>query len=132
MLNSHTNFRKTFVGSAGLRCLMLAMLAVAGVAGLAGCKTSAHSSDPHLRKIDEMLDAELPKGTPMTRVSVFLSSRGYRVEDSPKPRTIVAIVRHIDTETLRPATARVTFHFDPTERLKTYDLDPAPDEPQQP
>ncbi len=108
------------------------MLAIALVPVVAGCKTSAHSSDPHLRKIDEMLDAELPKGTTMTRVSVFLSSRGYRVEDSPKPHTIVAIVRHIDTETLRPATARVTFYFDADERLTTYDLAPAPDEPIQP
>jgi hypothetical protein len=108
------------------------MLAVVLVAGMTGCKTSAHSSDPHLRKIDEMLDAELPKGTPMTRVNVFLSSNGYRVEDSGKPRTIVAIVRHIDTETLRPATARVTFHFDASERLTTYDLAPAPNEPIQP
>jgi hypothetical protein len=108
------------------------VLAVVLVAGVAGCKTSAHSSDPHLRKIDEMLDVELPKGTTMTRVSVFLSSRGYRVEDSPKAHTIVAIVRHIDTETLRPATARVTFHFDPRERMTTYDLAPAPDEPIQP
>jgi hypothetical protein len=108
------------------------ILAVVMVAGVAGCKTSAHSSDPHLRKIDEMLDAELPKGTPMTKVNVFLSSNGYRVEDSGKPRTIVAIVRHIDTETLRPATARVTFHFNAGERLTTYDLAPAPDEPIQP
>lgn len=108
------------------------LLTVVLAASVAGCKTSAHSSDPHLRKIDEMLDAALPKGTTMTRVNVFLSSNGYRVEDSPKPHTIVAIVRHIDTETLRPATARVTFYFDSRERLTTYDLDPAPDEPIQP
>jgi hypothetical protein len=129
MFRSHHFFRDLQSGNAALFGLVLAMTLVAGAAG---CKTSAHSSDPHLRKIDEMLDAELPKGTTMTKVGVFLSSRGYRVEDSPKPHTIVAIVRHINTETLRPATARVTFHFDPNERLTTYDLAPAPDEPIQP
>jgi hypothetical protein len=129
MFNSRHSLRDLRIATGALFPLMLAMVLAAGVAG---CKTSAHSSDPHLRKIDEMLDAELPKGTTMTRVSVFLSSRGYRVEESTKPHAIVAIVRHIDTETLRPATARVTFHFDPSERLTTYDLAPAPDEPIQP
>jgi hypothetical protein len=129
MFNSPHSLRDLRTANSALFRLMLAtVLAV----GLSGCKTSAHSSDPHLRKIDEMLDAELPKGTTMTRVSVFLSSRGYRVEDSPKPHTIVAVVRHIDTDTLRPATARVTFHFDTSERLTTYDLATAPDEPIQP
>jgi hypothetical protein len=129
MFSSRHSLKDLHIASAQLCRLMLAIMLVAGVAG---CKTSAHSSDPHLRKIDEMLDAELPKGTTMTRVSVFLSSRGFRVEDSPKPHTMVATVRHIDTETLRPATARVTFHFDAGERLTTYDLAPAPDEPIQP
>jgi hypothetical protein len=129
MFSSRHSLKDLHIASAQLCRLMLAIMLVASVAG---CKTSAHSSDPHLRKIDEMLDAELPKGTTMTRVSVFLSSRGYRAEDSPKPHTMVATVRHIDTETLRPATARVTFHFDAGERLTTYDLAPAPDEPIQP
>jgi hypothetical protein len=129
MYRSHHTFRDSHVGKATLFRLVLALVLAAGVAG---CKTSAHSSDPHLKKIDEMLDAELPKGTTMTRVSVFLSSRGYRVEDAPQPHTMVAIVRHINTETLRPATARVTFHFDAGERLTTYDLVAAPDEPIQP
>jgi hypothetical protein len=129
MFRSHHSLRDLRIAKATLYRLMLAMVLAAGVAG---CKTSAHSSDPHLRKIDEMLDAELPKGTSMTRVNVFLSSNGYRVEDSPKAHTIVAIVRHIDTDTLRPATARVTFRFDASERLTTYDLAPAPDEPIQP
>lgn len=129
MFRSHHCFRGLQSRNAALFGLVLAVFLLAAVAG---CKTSTHSSDPHLKKIDEMLDAELPKGTTMTRVSVFLSSNGYRVEDSPKPHTIVAIVRHIDTETLRPATARVTFHFDPSEHLTTYDLAAAPDEPIQP
>src|SRR5450755_1600985 len=126
MFRSLHSLRDFRIATAALFPVMLAVVLVAGVAG---CKTSAHSSDPHLRRIDEMLEAELPKGTTMTRVNVFLSSNGYRVEDSPKPHTMVAIVRHIDTETLRPATARVTFYFDAGERLTTYDLAPAPDEP---
>jgi hypothetical protein len=94
---------------------------------LAGCKSSGHTSDPQLRKIDEILDPQLPKGTPMSRVSNFLGSRGYAVENSNDPHAIVAIVRHIDTETLQPITARVTFHFDANDKLVTYDLVHAPD-----
>ena len=112
--------------------LFLVLLFLVLVTNAVGCKTSAHSSDPRLRKIDEMLGAELPKGTTMVRVSFFLSTRGYRVENSGQAHTMVAIVRHIDTETLRPDTARVTFHFDANERLATYDLAPSPDEPPQP
>ena len=78
MFRSLHSLRDLRIANAALFRLVLAVVLVAGVAG---CKTSAHSSDPHLRKIDEMLDAELPKGTTMTRVSVFLSSSGYRVED---------------------------------------------------
>jgi hypothetical protein len=98
----------------------------------AGCKPSGHTSDPQLRKIDEILDQQLPKGTPMSRVSYFLSSRGYPRDISADPHAIVAIVRHIDTETLQPITARVTFHFDANDKLVTYDLAAAPDATIQP
>jgi hypothetical protein len=97
--------------------------------GAGGCKTSAHSSDARVKKIDEMLGAELPKGTSMAQVSQFLSARGYRIEHADKPQTMVAIVRHIDTDTLRPQNARVTFHFDAGDRLDSYELVASPDEP---
>ena len=112
--------------------LFLLVLVLAIVLNEAGCKASAHSSDPRLRKIDEMLGAELPKGTTMGRVSFFLSARGYRVENFGKAQTMVAIVRQIDTETLRPENARVTFHFDVYDRLASYELAPSPDEPPHP
>jgi hypothetical protein len=85
-----------------------------------------------LRKIDELLDAQLPKGTSRSRVGFFLTTRGYNVEGSPDVHTIIAIVRHIDTETLQPSTARVIFHFDAGDRLTSYDLERAPDVPFQP
>jgi hypothetical protein len=97
-----------------------------------GCKSPGHTSDPNLRKIDELLDAQLPKGTPRSRVTFFLSSRGYTMEDSGDPHTVVAVVRHVDTDTLQPATARVTFHFDDNDKLLSYNLIPAPDAPFQP
>lgn len=96
-----------------------------------GCRSKGHTSDPRLRKIDEMLSAQLPKGTPRGRLELFLKSRGYRIEDSPDKTAVVAIVRHIDTETLQPETARVTFHFDSNDKLLSYDLLPAPDTPPQ-
>ncbi len=63
----------------------------------------------------------------MNRVAFFLNSRGYELEPSAKPNTLVAIIHHVDTETLQPATARVTFYFDASEHLTSYDLAPAPD-----
>ena len=110
----------------------VAMLLFAGLfAALAigGCKTSKHSSDARLKAIDEMLDAELPKGTNLARVSLFLNERGYRVENPGKAQTVVAVVRKIDTETLRPVNARVTFHFDGQDQLQSYEMTSAPDEP---
>ncbi len=97
-----------------------------------GCKSHSHTSDSRLQKIDKMLNSQLPQGTPRPRVEYFLSSRGYQLEDSPDKAALVAVVRHIDTETLVPATARVTFHFDSNERLLSYDLQPAPDAPLRP
>src|ERR1700740_3168896 len=84
-------------------CLLL-LLALVG-----GCSSHSHTFDPKLRKIDEMLDAHLPKGNTRDRVGFFLTTRGYKVEGSPNVHTVIATVRHIDTETLQPATARVVF-----------------------
>jgi hypothetical protein len=54
------------------------------------------------------------------------------VESSGDRRTVVAIVRQVDTETLQPATARVQFHFDASNKMTYYDLQRAPDIPWQP
>ena len=88
----------------------------------AGCKGSGHTSDPRLRQIDEMLDAQLPAGTARARVVVYLNSQGFSIEDSKDPHALVAVVRHVDTEKLQPVSASVTFHFDAEDKLKTYEL----------
>lgn len=98
----------------------------------AGCKSTSHTSDAHLKKIDEMLNAQIHKGVTRGQVEFFLNSRGYRIQDSPDKNVVVAIVRHIDTETLQPVTARVTFHFDSNNKLLSYELQAAPDAPMQP
>jgi ATP-dependent 26S proteasome regulatory subunit len=97
-----------------------------------GCRRNTHTSDSRLQKIDEMLSAQLPKGTSISRVDHFLKSRGYIVEDSPDKNSLVAVVRHVDTDTLQPATARVTFHFDSNANLISYELQSAPDAPLRP
>src|ERR1700693_4526888 len=97
-----------------------------------GCKSNAHTSDSRLQKIDEMLNTQLPQGTPRSRVEYFLNSRGYKLEDAPDKNSLVAIVRHIDTGTLQPATARVTFHFGANDKLTSYELQSAPDAPLRP
>jgi hypothetical protein len=92
---------------------------------LSGCKTSAHTSDPRLRQIDELLDSKLPQGTPKSRVIFFLGSQNFPVENTIDAQAVVAIVHRVDTDTLQPATARVTFHFDASDKLKSYDLEPS-------
>ena len=99
---------------------------------LSGCKTSGHTSDPRLRQIDEMLDSQVPQGTPKSRVIFFLSSQNFAVENAGDARTVVAIVHRVDTDTLQPATARVIFHFDDADKLKSYDLEPASSSAPQP
>jgi hypothetical protein len=110
-----------------LACVVLLSLLLAS-----GCKSHSHTSDSRLQKIDELLNTQLPPGTPMSLVDHFLKSRGYIVEDSPDKNSIVAVVRHVDTDTLQPATARVTFHFDSNRNLISYELHSAPDTPLRP
>ena len=114
---------------------LLQKLLLAGVflaLALAGCKSSAHASDPRLRQIDQMLDSQLPSGTPKSRVILYLSSQNYPTENTGDAKTVVAIVHRVDTDTLQPATARVTFHFDASDKLKSYDLEPAANPAPQP
>jgi hypothetical protein len=98
------------------------LLGVFAMLALAGCKRSGHTSDPRLRQIDEMLDSQLPPGTAKSRVAIYLSSQGFSLESTSDPHAIVAIVHRVDTDTLQPSTARVTFHFDASDNLKSYEL----------
>ena len=118
-------------GSSGVSAVGVHRLLLIVFVG-SGCKSKGHTSDARLKKIDEMLNAQLPPGTRRARVEYFLNSRGYLFENSRDKNSVVAVVRHIDTETLQPATARVTFHFDSNDKLLSYDLQPAPDAPLQP
>src|SRR5882762_2945527 len=70
----------------------------------------------------EMLDSQLPTGTAKSRVSFYLSSQGFPLESTGDPHAIVAIIHHVDTDTLQPSTARVTFRFDAGDNLKSYEL----------
>ena len=115
MKNLRNPSRSSFPSLAGL--FLLGVFAM-----LAGCKPSGHTSDPRLRPIDEMLDSQLPAGTAKSRVMFYLSSQNFPVENTGDPRAIVAVVHHVDSDTLQPATARVTFHFDASDNLKSYEL----------
>jgi len=97
-------------------------LAIAGVLLSAGCKKAFQLDDPQLKPIQVMLDENLPTGTAEAAVSQFLAVRGYPTVAPEKRGTIVAIIRHIDTERLQPVTARVTFYFDAQGKLKDYEL----------
>ena len=108
-------------------CYLLLSVALVLIIGASGCKNSAapHTSDPKLTGIDELLAAQLPPGTPRSRVVFFLNSRGYAISPSPDAQSVVATVHHINTNTLQPEAARITFHFDANDKLTSYDLEPA-------
>jgi hypothetical protein len=110
-------------------CTLLGILLILP---LSGCKGKGHTSDPRLRQIDELLDAQLPEGSLKARVAVYLSSQGFPLQASNDPGAIVAIVHRVDTETLRPVTALVTFHFDARDKLQSYEIVEAPDSMPQP
>jgi hypothetical protein len=103
-------------------------------AGVSGCHSGrgAHSLDPRLRKVDEMLSANIREGMSRVQVLHFLKSRGYQFEDQPDMASLRVLVRHVDAETLQPTIARATFHFNAQDRLASYELQPAPDAPFQP
>jgi hypothetical protein len=112
--------------------LPLAFTAILLMFSGSGCTSKSYSTNPRLKQIDELLKTQVPKGALMARVEYFLNARGYRMVDSPDKNEVVAIIQHIDTQTLQPVTARVTFHFDANNRLLSYELEAVPDSPQQP
>ena len=120
---------RTWERPAGVLWIPLVCSLLSLVLSVAGCKSHAHTSDPQLRKIDDLLDAQLPKETPRSRVEFFLSVRGYKLENSLDKSAVVALIRHVDTDTFQPVTARVTFHFDSSDKLIGYELQPAPTTP---
>jgi len=98
-------------------------LVAALVVVVAGCKsTPHHTSDPQLRQIDQLIAKQLPPGSSESQVNFFLNSRGYPQEDSHQAHVLIATIEHVDTETLQPAAARVTFRFDNNDKLLTYEL----------
>lgn len=107
-------------------CSLLLLLALLA----AGCqKTFLQVDDPQLKPIQEMIETQLPKGTTTERVTTFLSVRGYEMEPPEKPGTLVAVIRHIDTQTVRPVTARVTFYFDASGKLNFVEMIRIPNQP---
>ncbi|HVM75239.1 MAG TPA: hypothetical protein VMT75_06310 [Candidatus Saccharimonadales bacterium] len=100
------------------RCFLLAALSVLLVA----CGNVTKVEDPDLKPIQEMLDAQLPAGTPLAIVNQFVTARGYPSGSAGKPGDLQVIIRHIDPQKLKPVTARVTFHFDKNDKLITTEI----------
>jgi|SRR5215471_1368417 len=99
------------------------LLLCAAVGWAAGCShAQIRTSDPQLKPIQDMLDEQLQQGTPEANVLTYLNNHGYAVLPAGKDGTIVTSIRHIDTQTVQPVTARVTFYFDENHKLKTFEL----------
>ena len=105
------------------------LTAAAAILMLVGCQKTAKTDDPQLKPIQQMLDEQLPLGTTEAAVNAFLAARDYPSEAGTKQGTIVAKIRHIDTERVQPVTARVTFYFDENGKLKDYELQRTVNEP---
>ena len=106
--------------------LTLFALCLTGIA----CKHGgSHSSDRRLQSIEDSLDERLPQGSTRSRVIYYMKTRAYEQEATPHADEVVAIIHHIDPETLQPVTARARFHFDAGDKLKFYDIEVASDAP---
>jgi hypothetical protein len=112
-------FASTVAGSVRVVCCSLLLLATILAAG---CQKGYHVDDPQLKPIQEMIETQLPLGSTADRVTNFLSVRGYELQTPEKPGTLVAIIRHIDLQTVRPVTARVTFYFDANGKLNAVEM----------
>ena len=106
------------------RARRTALLIAASILLFLGACSNAQKvvDDPQLKPIQAMIDENLPLGTPESGVNQFLSMRSYPTEPSEKPGTLIAIIRHIDTDKLQPVTARVTFYFDANGKLNNYEI----------
>lgn len=87
-----------------------------------GCEKFLAPPDPALKPIQEMLEQQVPPGTPRSNVSLYLSTMGYEQEAATTPGTLVAIIRKIDMEKMEPLTARATFYFDAHDKLTKFEL----------
>lgn len=114
------NFMKTTFTRHGRLLFCSLLLLMASLA--TGCQKGYHVDDPQLKPIQEMIETQLPLGSTADRVTNFLSVRGYEMQAPEKPGTLVAIIRHIDLETVRPVTARVTFYFDANGKLNAVEM----------
>jgi len=118
------NFQDKFMNSAftGYARIFFCSLLLLMASLATGCQKGYHVDDPQLKPIQEMIETQLPLGSTADRVTNFLSLRGYEIQTSEKPGTLVAIIRHIDLETVRPVTARVTFYFDANGKLNAVEM----------
>ncbi|HMI51598.1 MAG TPA: hypothetical protein VK525_08805 [Candidatus Saccharimonadales bacterium] len=88
-----------------------------------GCHDpSRHTTDATLRPIDDMLNIDLPKGTTKEKVVLYLTSRGFEPDALLDRNGLVATISHVDTQTLQPSAAEVTFLFDSGNNLISYEL----------
>ena len=115
------SLRRSEVSARSVPCLFLFIL-VCCLLIASGCSSSTEVDDPQLKPIQEMLNKSVPAGTSEALVSQFLSARGYPLGENSRPGTLIAIIRHIDTQKLEPVTARVTFYFDANGKLNTTEI----------
>ena len=104
------------------RATLLFLFGCAAGLFFAGCHQESHTDDPQMKPIEATLKTDLPVGSTVARVTTYLESRGFETEAGSKPGTLVAIIRHIDTERVVPVTARVTFFFDANGNLNTFEM----------
>ena len=104
------------------QCCAVFFAGVGLFVSIAGCRKTVRSDDPQLKPVQELLDAQLPPGTPEAKVKAFLEQNGFAVLPSQKPGTVVALIPVPDNRENSQAAARVTFYFDANGKLNTFAL----------
>ncbi len=89
---------------------------------LCACSHKSIQADPALVTYQQQLQRDLPTGSTQASVEAYLAGNHYAVRHYERPGVLVA---EPGPETPTPAgvgKARVTFYFDATHKLNTFEL----------
>ena len=103
--------------------VLAACVALALAVSLIALRTYVNSQEKVNLTDDQvraMIDRELPRGTNRLAVRKFLADKGWPNGDDGS--TAFAMIRDAEHDFLIRKDIRVQFHFDPNDRLISYDL----------
>jgi hypothetical protein len=72
--------------------------------------------------VQEIVERELPVGTPLARAQEVLSSKGWEHSYIPAERTVRAMLRDTSSNALVKGSIQITLQFDDQKKLASHDV----------